>query len=141
MQCLKELRDKAAYLEETGVITVLDAEFYIAKSETLIPYDLRQRLKDAAAFLENVPESDKDWYPGSDSKVLDLLHPSLFPLCHGLTRVHPAGKVPLDDCLAYIGKGQALDPLNLKSKSPAKICQGLASSVNAPLSILASPLA
>ena len=35
--------------------------------------------------LESVPDSEKDWHPGSDGKVLDLVHPSLFPVIYGLT--------------------------------------------------------
>jgi len=33
--------------------------------------------------LENVPEDQKDWHPGSNQQVLDLVHPSLFPLIYG----------------------------------------------------------
>ncbi|CAM5244547.1 hypothetical protein STANM309S_05188 [Streptomyces tanashiensis] len=31
-------------------------------------------------MLEQVPEAEKDWHPGSDGQVLDLVHPSLFCL-------------------------------------------------------------
>ncbi|KAH7040622.1 uncharacterized protein B0I36DRAFT_357895 [Microdochium trichocladiopsis] len=110
--CMKELRDKAEYMEKTGIVTVLDSELYIAKSDTLVPAELLARLKEAVALLEDVPESKKDWHPGSDEKVLDLLHPSLFPLRYGLTRVLPSGKVPLDDCLTYIGKGEVTEPFD-----------------------------
>lgn len=37
----------------------------------------------AAAPLENVPDSEKDWHPGSDGLVLDLVHPSLYPIVYG----------------------------------------------------------
>lgn len=45
-------------------------------------------------------------HPGSDNKVLDLLHPSLFPLVYGLSRVLPSGTVPLLGCSAYTGRGE-----------------------------------
>ena len=38
--------------------------------------------------LEDVPEQAKDWHPGSDNIVLDLVHPSLFCLEYGSTHVH-----------------------------------------------------
>lgn len=37
--------------------------------------------------LENVPEEAKDWHPGSENLVLDLVHPSLFCLAYGSTYV------------------------------------------------------
>ena len=35
--------------------------------------------------LEAVPDSEKDWHPGSDGLVLDLVHPSLYPVVYGRT--------------------------------------------------------
>lgn len=37
------------------------------------------------AVLEDVPEDEKDWHPGSDGRVLDLVHPSLYPVVYGRT--------------------------------------------------------
>lgn len=39
----------------------------------------------AAAVLENVSEEEKDWRPGSNNQVLDLVHPSLFCAVYGRT--------------------------------------------------------
>lgn len=39
----------------------------------------------AVAPLENVPDSEKDWHPGSDGLVLDLVHPSLYTIVYGRT--------------------------------------------------------
>lgn len=45
----------------------------------------------------NQPDSERDWHPGSDDKVLNLVHPSLFPLGYGRTKVLAnGGEVPLD---------------------------------------------
>lgn len=38
---------------------------------------------EVAARLENVPDDAKDWHPGSDGKVLNLVHPSLYPVVYG----------------------------------------------------------
>ncbi|MGW6846784.1 DUF4246 domain-containing protein [Streptomyces sp. NPDC054958] len=49
-------------------------------SDTLIDDKLRDRLREAVRVLEEVPEAELDWHPGSDGQVLDLVHPSLFCL-------------------------------------------------------------
>eukprot|EP01067_Filipodium_phascolosomae_P001818 Filipodium_phascolosomae@DN2159_c0_g2_i1.p1 len=48
-----------------------------------IPEALRQDLMELAAKLEN--KLPRDYHPGSDKKVLDLVHPSLFPLIIGVS--------------------------------------------------------
>ncbi|MFF4542080.1 DUF4246 domain-containing protein [Streptomyces aureus] len=50
------------------------------QSDTLIDEQLRTRLREAVRVLEDVPEEERDWHPGSDGLVLDLVHPSLFCL-------------------------------------------------------------
>ncbi|KAJ7929028.1 hypothetical protein B0H13DRAFT_1703624, partial [Mycena leptocephala] len=40
--------------------------------------------------LENVPEAEKDWHPGLDGQVLDLVHSSLYCIVYGRQRwPHP----------------------------------------------------
>jgi hypothetical protein len=63
----------------------------IWKSDTLIPQSLKDRLVAGVAKLENVPESEKDWHPRSNGQVLDLLHPSLYPIVYGRTLAYPEG--------------------------------------------------
>ncbi|KAI0708762.1 hypothetical protein C8T65DRAFT_740144 [Cerioporus squamosus] len=41
------------------------------------------------ALLENVPDDEKDWHPGSNNQVLDLVHPSLYCLRIGESRFRP----------------------------------------------------
>ncbi|KAH9914462.1 uncharacterized protein B0H18DRAFT_1144445 [Fomitopsis serialis] len=55
------------------------------KSDQLIPAELKSELLSAVAPLESIPDAEKDWHPGSDGKVLDLVHPSLYPLVYGRT--------------------------------------------------------
>ena len=57
----------------------------IWRSDSLIPTDLRDQLIAAVNPLENVPDTEKDWHPGSDNQVLDLVHPSLYPVVYGRT--------------------------------------------------------
>ncbi|KAJ8080175.1 hypothetical protein PM082_017005 [Marasmius tenuissimus] len=103
--CIAELREKASYFSQTGHAIVLDAEAAIFKSDTAIPTSLCEELKAAVGPLENVPSQHKDWHPGSDEKVLDLVHPSLYPLIYGKSRVLPSGRTTLSDCLGRCDEG------------------------------------
>ena len=50
--------------------------------------------------LESVADAEKDWHPNSDDKVLNLVHPSLYPVVYGRT-VSTCGELlePRDDDL------------------------------------------
>ncbi|SEG49442.1 Protein of unknown function [Actinacidiphila yanglinensis] len=62
----------------TGVeVSAVDG---VWQSDTLVDDELRSRLRTAVRVLEEVPEPDRDWHPGSGGQVLDLVHPSLFCL-------------------------------------------------------------
>lgn len=82
-----ELRTKATLYEKRGLIPVFDYSMSVIKSDTLMTENLRQDLLSAVKILEDVPEGEKDWHPGSDNKVLDLVHPLLYPLVYGKSRV------------------------------------------------------
>ncbi|KAI0719901.1 hypothetical protein C8Q72DRAFT_899738 [Fomitopsis betulina] len=55
------------------------------KSDRLIPASLKSELLAAVEPLESIPDSEKDWHPNSDGKVLDLVHPSLYPVIYERT--------------------------------------------------------
>jgi len=79
------------------------------RADHLVEDSLREELRKHVANLESVPDDLKDWHPGSDKKVLDLVHPSLFCLVYGVTRVVPEsdiGKPPL----SLMGSGQIIQP-------------------------------
>ncbi|QNS02557.1 DUF4246 domain-containing protein [Streptomyces xanthii] len=67
------LRDERTGIEVSGVDGVW-------QSDTLVDDALRSRLREAVRVLEEVPDAEKDWHPGSGGQVLDLVHPSLFCL-------------------------------------------------------------
>ncbi|KAK8017786.1 hypothetical protein PG993_014112 [Apiospora rasikravindrae] len=117
--CLEELREKAAIFEKTQMVHVLDAELTVVKSDSMVPTELQQALLAAVRPLEDVPENQQDWHPGSDNQVLDLVHPSLFPLVYGLSRVLPVGKVPLDECAKYTGLGETI-PIDTSPRAQVK---------------------
>jgi len=80
------------------MVAVLGADVAVVKSDATISEHLKEELKATVRPLENVSDQLKDWHPGSDEKVLDLVHLSLFPLLCGCTRVLPTGSVGLKDC-------------------------------------------
>lgn len=104
VQCFAELQHKAVLFRENGMIASLDLDAAVVKSDIIIHSELKKALKVASAPLENL--LDKDWHPGSDEKVVDLVHPSLFPLVYGRSRALPSGRVCLKGCEDFIGKGE-----------------------------------
>ena len=74
----------------------------------MVSEHVREALIRAIAPLEEIPENEKDWHPASDGQVLDLVHPSLYPLVFGQTRILPANILGLSDCLDRYGEGEVL---------------------------------
>ncbi|TFK85149.1 hypothetical protein K466DRAFT_552529 [Polyporus arcularius HHB13444] len=75
----------------------------VYQSASLISPDLRSDLVRGIAVLEDVPEEERDWHPGSNRQVLDLVHPSLYCFRIGKTLVLSAEehrRVPGTDPLA-----------------------------------------
>ncbi|KAJ0297072.1 hypothetical protein Brms1b_013642 [Colletotrichum noveboracense] len=105
---LKELRQKAKLYEATGIIPVFDYSAAVIKSDNALTPEIKEELKKAVAMLEDVPDAHKDWHPGSDEKVLDLVHPSLWPLAYGTTRILSDKRIPLADTMKYCGRGDAI---------------------------------
>lgn len=83
--CIAELRSKAALCKETGLVHTLDSiENTVIKSDhTLVSEELHRRLVDAFAELRLAQAANVDWHPGTDDKVQDLVHPSLYPFVFG----------------------------------------------------------
>ncbi|KAG8631442.1 hypothetical protein KVT40_000582 [Elsinoe batatas] len=84
--CLAELQDKAKQNEDTGITTTYETGPVVAKSDSIVP-------------------EDDHWHPGSNDQVLDLVHPSLFPLVYGRTRVLTNESIGVEDALQHIGRG------------------------------------
>ncbi|KAJ5175857.1 uncharacterized protein N7482_001734 [Penicillium canariense] len=103
---IKELQWKAEAFKETGCVTVFDVG--VVKSDTAISPELQQALQKAVVPLEDIPEDQKDYHPGSQEQVLDLVHPSLFPVIFGRTRILPDRVIGLDTCLSSVGQGSLL---------------------------------
>ncbi|KAF6763592.1 hypothetical protein DFP72DRAFT_1059664 [Ephemerocybe angulata] len=111
--CIKELQHRAENFDDSprGAIQVFPGD--VQKSDTAISEETRLSLLRCVRPLEDVPEHKKDWHPGSDGKVLDLVHPSLFPLIYGTSRILPVGAAAttLEDCAQRCGEGEPADPI------------------------------
>lgn len=103
---IKEAQWKAEVFRDNKHIAAFDAG--VVKSDTAIAEDLRQMLIDAVRPLEDVPEELKDYHPGSDDKVVDLVHPSLFPVVYGRTRILHRKLIGLEEFANSIGEGNVL---------------------------------
>lgn len=108
--CIKELRDKSKQFEENKFVRVLDSEAKCVKSDLLISEQLANDLKRAVRPLLAVGDNEKDWHPNSDSKVLNLVHPSLYPLVNGRSRFLASGNIGLENCFEFMGEGTLTPP-------------------------------
>ncbi|KAI0742054.1 hypothetical protein C8Q80DRAFT_1109616 [Daedaleopsis nitida] len=81
-----ELRYAASQRDEaTGIHAAPVHAVY--QSMSLIPAEVKTSLVRGVATLESVPDDEKDWHPGSDEQVLDLIHPSLYCLRIGESEI------------------------------------------------------
>src|ERR1700722_7913424 len=105
--CINELRHKSKLFREMGTVTAYDAD--VVKSDNAIPSSLKMALRAAVAPLEDIPAFYRDWHPGSNETVLDLVHPSLFPVIYGKTKILSDSFVGLDYCIKRCGEGEILN--------------------------------
>ncbi|XP_037046523.1 uncharacterized protein LOC119081593 [Bradysia coprophila] len=82
---LDELRYYATLTEGPIEIGPLDGTW---QSDGLIDEQLLTVFKESVfELLENVDESEKDYHPGTDNLVVDLVHPSLFCFVRGVSKI------------------------------------------------------
>jgi hypothetical protein len=86
-------------------------------ADDIVPANITADLIKGVSKLENVPDHEKDWHPGTDEQVnsisnfllifqvLDLVHPSLFCLVFGQTR---GIENQIRPSLESIGKGRVI---------------------------------
>ncbi|OAX79565.1 hypothetical protein ACJ72_06117, partial [Emergomyces africanus] len=103
---IKELQFKSAGFKRSGNILVYDAG--VVKSDTTVPESLKNVLKSTVACLEDIPDHQKDYHPHSDNQVLDLVHPSLFPVVYGQTRIIKDSILGIMRGITRAGSGEVL---------------------------------
>ncbi|KAG8724297.1 hypothetical protein FRC09_020358 [Ceratobasidium sp. 395] len=86
---LKEL-DGYAKLRDEDTGAEVGRYDRIWQSDKLVTTALKAKIVEGVAKLEDVPDSEKDWHPRSNNMVLDLVHPSLYPIVYGRTLAYPA---------------------------------------------------
>lgn len=117
--CIAELRYKSVKHIKSAQTPIVVMRGDVVKSDTAVSSDLRQALKKAVtAFEDKIPERLKDWHPGSDGLVWDLVHPSLFPLVYGRSRILSSGlTTTVKDCVEKSGQGEKIPKIHEKLHS------------------------
>jgi hypothetical protein len=106
---LDELRWQAATQRQDGMQPA--AVDGVWQADGVVDAELKAALVACVAKLENVPEEQRDYHPGTDKQVIDLVHPSLYCLRIGQTKqtVDPIG---LAECVHTFGAGSVRNPYN-----------------------------
>ncbi|RTE78942.1 hypothetical protein BHE90_006536 [Fusarium euwallaceae] len=117
--CIKELRAKAEFFRKSGLIPTLDATSTVVKSDSFIDNSLHDSLRGAFVKLVEEQKDNPDWHPLTKGKVLDLVHPSLYPLVYGRTRVFEDEVVGVEDAIdKWTGKGEVIPELEPDGLEP-----------------------
>ncbi|KGO66153.1 Protein of unknown function DUF4246 [Penicillium expansum] len=85
--CLKELQDKARQFDRDGRLIVLNTSSGVCKSDTAISSGLKSQLSNSFDLLSHQAIQQK-----SESAVVNLVDPSLFPLVYSRTKVLTGGQ-------------------------------------------------
>jgi len=97
---IDECRYYASKATNTSRISAVDGVY---EADHIIDTDLRSKLQSG---INNVLDTmDPDWHPKSNDMVLDIIHPSLFPIIYGTSRFYTDEKL----------KELNLNPLDIKS--------------------------
>lgn len=84
----------------------------MAKSDTVVDESLHNALRAAFCRLEEDQRDNPDWHPRTNEIVQDLVHPSMYPLVYGRTRVFADEVVGVEDAIdKWAGKGDVIPQL------------------------------
>lgn len=113
---LDELQYYDSIRDKTMEMTAVDG---VWQSDQLISQHLKDSLIKSVEILENVPENDKDWHPGTNQQILDLIHPSLFCFVSQITKIinEENHLINVEDSLEQIGRGEIFDMNSIDKKS------------------------
>lgn len=81
----------------------------MVKSDKLVSPELREALRNAFNKLKADQTSSPDFHPNTKEKVQDLVHPSLYPLVYGRSRVLKDEVVGVKEAVEkWAGKGDVI---------------------------------
>ncbi|KAK2037381.1 hypothetical protein LZ31DRAFT_509798 [Colletotrichum somersetense] len=104
--CMDELREKAKLYQETGIVTVLDINLYLARSDRAISQDLLQSLKEATGALESTRTCTEKYNHGdSIGTTVDIIDPDLYALFYGHSKALSDKEIGLQNCAEHSGMG------------------------------------
>ncbi|KAF3009738.1 hypothetical protein E8E13_009270 [Curvularia kusanoi] len=107
--CIKELQSKANYFERSGMVPTLDCQATVVKSDKLVSASLHKSLLAAFETLISDQADSQDWHPNSNDMVQDLVHPSMYPLVYGRSRVIQEEVVGVEDAITkWSGRGEII---------------------------------
>ncbi|KAF6744132.1 hypothetical protein DFP72DRAFT_1095567 [Ephemerocybe angulata] len=109
--CIAELQHIARNIysqRKDGALVVFNGN--VVRSDEAVSKLNKRVLQLAVKPLEHIPKPERDWHPGSKRTALDLVHPSMFPLVHGTSKILDVGErvVGLDDCVVRCGEGKVV---------------------------------
>jgi hypothetical protein len=85
--CLQELQEKARQFNQDGHLVVLNTSSGVCKSDMAVSSDLKSRLSKSVDLFSHQAIRQK-----SESVVVNLVDPSLFPLVYGRTKILDRGQ-------------------------------------------------
>lgn len=101
------------------MIPVLDACASVVKSDKLVDSSLHDALEEAFKKLQDNQAGSPDWHPNTNDMVQDLVHPSLYPLVYGRSKVLREEIVGVEDAIkSWSGKGSVI-PSNEATGNPS----------------------
>jgi hypothetical protein len=81
----------------------------VVKSDSLVSPELHQALLQAFKKLLKDHEASPDWHPNTNGMVHDLVHPSMYPLVYGRSKVFNEEIVGVHDAITkWAGKGDLI---------------------------------
>ncbi|KAI8971296.1 hypothetical protein BD414DRAFT_525426 [Trametes punicea] len=95
----------------------------VYESSELIPSTLKVSIRTLAEILEDVSEDERDWHPGSNKQVLDLVHPSLFPLRIGRSFIYDPQPGHADPVRTLTSEEYFLHRPDIQNRHPRDVWQ------------------
>jgi hypothetical protein len=114
---VEELQFKAKIAKHFDAITIYNGD--VVKSDSNVLLALTKDLNAAIAPLEEASERVREYRIVTEDieRERDLVHPSLFPLVYGRSRILRDRVIGLDDAIASMGQGEII---NIPSAGPSR---------------------